>query len=136
MGEEKDLAVAAIAVASIAILGLLVTPLLIRMAARRDLTTASATFRLPVPAAEALRRGELAVERVGGQSIEIDEVMHSLTAEVGASMRSFGERVSIQVYPDGEGSRVEVLSRLQSPSLVDYGKNKTNVDAIVSAMSS
>jgi hypothetical protein len=47
------------------------------------------------------------------------------------SWKSFGEQVTMSVSSDDEGSTVEVTSECISPQLVDYGKNRANVEAVI-----
>lgn len=57
------------------------------------------------------------------------------TGEINASarmgFRSWGERIAITVGADG---RVEIRSSCRGIQLVDYGKNKANVNALFSAL--
>lgn len=50
--------------------------------------------------------------------------------------RTFGERVTVVVHPHEDHSIVEVRSGLLMPQLIDYGKNRANVHAVIDFLAS
>jgi hypothetical protein len=77
--------------------------------------------------------GEVLVQTFG---VPVQQVSGTeLAVTTGASLRSWGERVSCTVEPTGDGSRIVVRSTSQlSTTLFDWGKNDDNVKKVVGAL--
>jgi hypothetical protein len=84
---------------------------------------------------EAYRRvANVLVELFGGPVESVSESELSVPTVV--NLRSYGEVVRCTVEPAGGGSRIVVQSRSQVwTTLIDWGKNRDNVDATVAALS-
>jgi PAP2 superfamily len=52
------------------------------------------------------------------------------------SWKTFGERVTAAIHPAGDHSVVEVTSALLLPQLIDYGKNRSNVNTVIEILAS
>jgi hypothetical protein len=85
---------------------------------------------------DVLRRVEAAIAGLPGtRSMSIDESAGTVTASIGWSILSFGERVVANVEVGAGRPRVRVESRPRVVTTVaDYGKNARNVDAIVAGL--
>lgn len=61
-----------------------------------------------------------------------DESAKTIEAKTGASMRTFGEAITIKIFgTSAESCDVSVSSELLVPALTDGGKNKANVNRIL-----
>lgn len=61
-----------------------------------------------------------------------DEAAKTIEAKTGASMRTFGEAITIKICgTSAESCDVSVSSELLAPALTDGGKNKANVNRIL-----
>ncbi|YAL83488.1 hypothetical protein ACMYYO_01395 [Dermacoccaceae bacterium W4C1] len=59
-----------------------------------------------------------------------------ILADVKIGVRSWGERVTATVFPEGQMARVEVTSASSLPTQVfDNGKHNKNLDAVVESLS-
>jgi hypothetical protein len=69
---------------------------------------------------------------------EADESSRSVELKVGISFKSWGERVRIELAPEGESStRAKVSSKPSlGTTMVDYGKNQDNVNRVVAWLQS
>lgn len=72
---------------------------------------------------------------IGGTKFKLvsqDDAAHVMEVKTGISLRSWGEKLRIELAPEGSGTRVSVssASRLKT-TLIDYGKNNENVNAIL-----
>lgn len=106
----------------------------VRLARRRS-TTDSIEVKVDGPIA--LRWTEKALrEVVPDLEPQIELERRILTTLVPASRRSGGERIVAVVQPANGGSRIEITSFCVGPQLVDYGKNRENVDRVVAALAS
>jgi hypothetical protein len=93
---------------------------------RRSLTVVMPALQVRAAAEEAartLRRARL-----------LESHDWQLVLKVAGSWKSLGEEVRIDIEPRPTGPVVHVSSRLDFPSLVDYGKNQANVDMIVAVL--
>ncbi|MDP9301746.1 MAG: hypothetical protein M3P43_12775 [Actinomycetota bacterium] len=63
--------------------------------------------------------------------VEVDPVYLSVATDLPRSWRSFGEHVVTTVDASDGGSVFEVSSRGVHWQLIDYGKNRRNVEAVV-----
>jgi hypothetical protein len=81
-------------------------------------------FEKCLKADQALRRAKLA---------DFQEDSGTIRLNVGMSLKSFGERVTLQLREaDGSATSIEVTSRASWPlTLADYGKNADNVQKLV-----
>jgi hypothetical protein len=63
---------------------------------------------------------------------EADEQARRVELKVGMSFKSWGERVTIELAPEGDGAtRAEIGSRASlGTTMVDYGKNYDNVQRV------
>lgn len=94
--------------------------------------SASRTLTLPNAPEEAFEAARAAVLKAGCR--DISESGRSLQARMPWSWRSFGERLTVEVGVEPKsGSALVVRScpRVRT-TLVDYGKNQANVDAVAS----
>ena len=91
---------------------------------------------VPMPAEEAFERCLRALTELnGGTIIAADADTGGIEARTGISWQSFGEVVEVEIEPGVEGTRLRVRSapRLKT-TLVDYGKNRQNVDRVMRAV--
>lgn len=74
-----------------------------------------------------------ALQNEKGFSIKsYDESSKTIEAKTGASMRAFGEAITIKIFAtSAESCDVSVSSELLVPALTDGGKNKANVNRIL-----
>ena len=54
-----------------------------------------------------------------------------IAASARMGMRSWGEKITITIAPDG---RTDIRSTCRGIQLIDYGKNKANVNALFAAI--
>ena len=94
------------------------------MASQRD------TIFLNYPAGRALQAPVGALQAIGANVEEVDEMGQVVTARRGWSMKSWGERIVVRVdtlSPDQCAVRIE--SRERWPlQVVDWGQNASNID--------
>jgi hypothetical protein len=85
------------------------------------------TLEVPLPPDEALEAVSRVVFEELGWAIAGRETGH-LTLRTPASLRSFGEQVTVDLHPTPNGSAVLLYSRPLSPAfVVDFNKNRENV---------
>jgi hypothetical protein len=72
-----------------------------------------------------------AVQQCGFRIAESDPEAGRIGARTKMGVRSWGEIVTIAVTPDG---RTDIKSSCRGIQMVDYGKNKANVNALFSAI--
>lgn len=89
----------------------------------------SMTF--PAGRDEVFRACMKAVSQCGFRIAESNPEAGQIEARAGMSMRSWGERITITTSAAG---RVDIKSSCRGIQLVDYGKNKANVNALFSAL--
>ncbi len=57
-------------------------------------------------------------------------------ARIGMTWKSFGERVTVRVSPDGAGSKINIASvPLLPTTMVDGGKGVENVETVLKELS-
>ena len=91
------------------------------------------TITVPVPVADAFQRSVSATEALKRAKVDqSDEQAGVVELKVGVSFKSWGERVRIELSPEGEGStRAQVTSRASlKTTMADYGKNRDNVQRV------
>jgi hypothetical protein len=92
-----------------------------------------ATGRYPGTRADIVRASQAVAEQCGFKVQEANPDGGSLAARAGFSLRSWGENISVHV--DDAGT-VEVTSQCLLPTqMVDYGKNKANVNRFLAGLS-
>ena len=74
-----------------------------------------------------------AVPQCGFSILSSNPETGQIDARAGIGLRSWGENITIAVSPDG---RVNIKSSCRGFQMVDYGKNKANVEKIFSALAS
>jgi hypothetical protein len=72
-----------------------------------------------------------AAAQCGFHVAESDQESGRIKATTGMSLRSWGEKITISVGADGTAS---IKSSCRGIQLIDYGKNKANVNAFLSAL--
>jgi hypothetical protein len=72
-----------------------------------------------------------AVPQCGFSILSSNQATGQIAARAGIGLRSWGENITIAVSPDG---RVNIKSSCRGFQMVDYGKNKANVEKIFSAL--
>ncbi|MGC5003955.1 DUF1499 domain-containing protein [Streptomyces sp. DT203] len=93
-------------------------------------------LRLALPPIKAFERAVQAVTALPATVTSSDSESGHIEAKVGMSWRSWGETVTIVVQPQGSSSSsvcIESRPRLRI-TVVDYGKNRQNVERIVGAL--
>lgn len=88
------------------------------------------SLTVPLPPDHAITLCRSAVEQLRGvRAVGVDAA--TLRARVGMSWASAGESIECRVQPVADGSSVEIRSRpLLRTTMVDYGKNRENVQHI------
>lgn len=78
-------------------------------------------------------RCENALRAIGASIIASDRSIGLICARTGIGWKSFGEQVEIKVFKSGqEDCTVTLVSdSILSVTLVDYGKNSQNIDALI-----
>ena len=95
--------------------------------------TAEADFDAESAAAFAAFSEALAAHP-GGRVVSADPASGTILGATRMGLRSYGERIEISIRPTGPGrTHVSVTSKLRFVQLVDWGKNRTNVDLIMGA---
>lgn len=93
------------------------------------------TIEIPLPPEQALARCRDALERTRVTKVRVDPASATVKGRGRMSWASLGEEVKCRVEPAGGGSRVEIRSRpVLRTTLVDYGKNRQNVERIRAAL--
>jgi hypothetical protein len=129
--DRQSLTTAAFAVAAAAAAGLVLVPVIRRLAAR-DGREATSRISLDVSPAIALEAASRALRALAPEeSIDVDRHKGTLVAELPRSWRSWGERLTLTIDTENGGSSVIVTSRPIALQLLDYGKNRANVSALV-----
>ena len=72
-----------------------------------------------------------AVPQCGFSIVSSNPPTGQIDARTGIGLRSWGENITIAVSPDG---RLSIKSSCRGFQLVDYGKNKANVEKILAAL--
>jgi hypothetical protein len=91
------------------------------------------TARYSAARADIVRASAAVAEQCGFKVEETSPDAGSLRARAGFSFRSWGENITVQV--DDAGA-VQVTSQCLMPTqLVDYGKNKSNVNRFLAGLS-
>jgi uncharacterized protein (DUF1499 family) len=87
---------------------------------------------LPLPSDQALALCRSAVTQVPRASdVQVDAAAAMVAARVGMSWASFGEHIECRVTPAEGAAVVSIRSRpVLATTLVDYGKNRENVERI------
>jgi hypothetical protein len=86
-----------------------------------------------VPRNLAFKEALDALNTLGFKIKNSDEFNGTIEARKGASIRSWGEGIKISITPSNGGSQVYVESDVRY-QVVDYGKNKDNVDKILTEL--
>jgi hypothetical protein len=92
----------------------------------------SVTISLPI--ADAYQRCVSAAEAIPrGKLKQADESERRVELKTGLSIKSWGERMVLELESQGEAATsVQVSSRSWVPTtLVDYGKNRDNVERVI-----
>lgn len=64
--------------------------------------------------------------------VSTDEAAHAMEIKTGVSLRSWGEKLHVELVSETEGTRVSVRSAAKlGTTLFDYGKNAENVRKII-----
>lgn len=64
--------------------------------------------------------------------VSTDEAAHTMEIKTGISLRSWGEKLHVELASEAEGTRVSIRSSAKlGTTLFDYGKNAENVRKIV-----
>lgn len=72
-----------------------------------------------------------AVSQCGFRLVGSNPEAGQITARTGMGLRSWGENILINVGTDGS---VDIKSSCRGIQVVDYGKNKSNVNSLFSAL--
>lgn len=87
--------------------------------------------------ATALRWTREALQELAPESeVEVDPTRLVVWIEVPRSWKTWGERVTSVVHLAEAGSKVEITSECLFPQLLDSGKNRSNVEAVINRLSS
>jgi hypothetical protein len=96
---------------------------------------AEQTLTLSLPLSDVYQRCLGAAEAVPKSKLKrADEVASKVELRTKVSLKTFGEKIELELSPEGEGAtRVHVSSKAIVPTtLVDYGRNQRNVNSVVS----
>ena len=64
--------------------------------------------------------------------VSSDAAARTVELKTGVSLRSWGEKLRVELAPEGEGTKLSVRSAAKlGTTLFDYGKNAENVRSIV-----
>jgi hypothetical protein len=91
------------------------------------------TVSVPLGIDEAYRRALSATDAFNRAKVSAaDEQAHRVELKVGMSFKSWGEKVTIGLTPEGEGvTRADLSSQASlGTTMVDYGKNHDNVQQV------
>jgi len=91
----------------------------------------SMTF--PASRDEAFEACTKAVSQCGFRIAESNPEAGQIEARTRMGLRSWGERITITISAEG---RADIKSSCRGIQVVDYGKNKANVNALFSALGS
>lgn len=108
----------------------------VRRLGERPTTTSSAeaTIHVPLDPTTAMSRCAGALAELSGASSVTRDGDKAWTT-TGMSAASFGERVECVFAADSSGTTIHVLSNsIRKWTLLDYGKNRQNVNAVVAAL--
>jgi len=95
------------------------------------------TIDLDVSVETALEWAKMALQTLAPDEEVIgDRRTFNVSVEPARSWRSWGERVTVTVSPSNGGSHLVVDSECLSPQLIDSGKNRANVEAVLRWLSS
>lgn len=89
------------------------------------------SMTVPAPRNEVFEACVRAVPQCGFRLVQSDPETGEIQARSSMGLRSWGEKISINV---GAGGRVDIRSVCRGIQMVDYGKNKANVNALLSAL--
>lgn len=93
------------------------------------------SLELPLPPDQALERCRAVLQGMRMKDVRVDAAAGTVSGQARMSWASFGERVECSVAPAEGGSRVEVRSRpTVETTVVDYGKNRQNVERILAQL--
>jgi hypothetical protein len=95
---------------------------------------AEETVTLQQPVTDAYQRCLGATEALPGSKVKsADEAANRIELKTKMSMKSWGEKVALELSPEGEGATsVHVSSKPSVPiTMADYGKNQANVNDVV-----
>jgi hypothetical protein len=96
----------------------------------------SAAREFDIDAAAATGLAHQALGRMGAQIEFASQDLTTVVARMGMSLRSWGERIRIQIVPMG-ARRVRVMAESRSLlALFDWGKNRGNLEAFWDAFQS
>jgi hypothetical protein len=97
---------------------------------------ARATLTIDAPLEEVWPVVVEIMQTARGTKVLVDEATHVVTAKAGASIFSWGENVSVQAKEQGWGNtELSMLSESAFKlTLVDYGKNRGNLDQLTSRL--
>ena len=90
---------------------------------------ASMTF--PAGRDEVFQACMRAVSQCGFRVADSDPETGQIEAKARMGMRSWGENITINISAEG---RADIKSSCRGIQLIDYGKNKANVNALFSAL--
>jgi hypothetical protein len=65
------------------------------------------------------------------RELKLNREQFAISAYPPMSWETWGEKITVVVRPDGQGSVVEVSSYCYIPQLFDWGKNRRNVESIL-----
>ena len=94
---------------------------------------AEETVTLQQPVAEAYQRCLNATEALPGSKVKsADEASNRIELKSKMSMKSWGEKVTLELSPEGKATTlVHVTSKPSVPiTMADYGKNQANVNDV------
>jgi hypothetical protein len=97
------------------------------------------TVTIPLPVAEAFQRCQQVADAIPKSKLKrTDDSANTIELRTKVSIKSFGEKVELDLVPEGErATLVRVSSQAVVPTtLVDYGKNQANVNSVVSWLQS
>jgi hypothetical protein len=91
--------------------------------------------QLHAPLADAYRRAVDALDAIGATVTAKDEASGRIEGRLAVTWRSWGEKLSVEVSGVDNDARVRVTSasRLRT-TLIDYGKNASNVKRFIEAL--
>lgn len=94
------------------------------------------TLTIPVIADAVWDRVVQALNQLPGV-VEVWEDQGALIAAVDKTWKSWGENITVRVFPEAEGSSVQIRSECLYPKqIVAWGKNKTNVKTLKAGLES
>ena len=99
-------------------------------------TTTSPEQTYPYPYAAVFDVVVAVLPRLPATISGADPATGIVTATTGAGMRSWGERLTVTVWEPAPGSTSVTIRSQTTFQLVDWGKNKKNIDAFTTALAS